>query len=294
MNNPFVSIIVPVYNDPKGIGACVRALLNQTYPPENYEILVVNNASTDDTAKVVESFGVTALSESDIQGSYAARNTGVLHAKGNILAFTDADCLPVSDWLIQGVTALERHEADLLSGHVRFLYSDRRTGAELWDSITNMQIEENIAERNITKTANLFVRKRVFDEIGLFPEELKSGGDVIWTGRATSKGKKLIYHASAEVAHPARRIKELFAKQVRVGKGQPAIWMENGDSALQVAARILRGLIPIRPRTVKRILLSKGMRLQRGDVLRTWAAALGCRISGVLGNVAAILKHSAR
>jgi len=291
---PFVSIIIPVYNDPQGLARCIDVLGKQTYPRDRFELLVVDNGSTDATREVATHPGVTLLQELDVQSSYAARNTGIRHAKGEILAFTDADCLPVPDWLSQGVMAIVGQQADLASGNVRFVYSSKRSGAEIWDSITNMQIEENIAQRNVSKTANLFVRRELFEELGLFPQNLKSGGDVIWTSKATSKGKKLVYQSAAEVAHPARGFIKLLTKQLRVGTGHVSIWAENGESTSQIFCRILTAFTPFRPLTVKRHALRKKLELERGDLLDVWFAALCCRFAGGFGNLWGFLKLNLR
>lgn len=220
---PFVSVIVPVYNDPRHIKSCIEALLKQTYPRDCYEILVVDNGSSDTTREVIAKYPVTLLVEDQIQSSYAARNKGLAQARGEIIAFTDSDCTPAPHWITEGVRPILEHNADLVGGNVRFTYSPRPTGAEIYDSISNMQMEQGIQKRQVAKTANLFARKRVFDIVGPFPSNLKSGGDVYWTRQATSAGHRLVYAPAAEVAHPTRRLAELVKKQYRVGKGQRAV-----------------------------------------------------------------------
>ena len=92
--NPFVSVIVPVYNDPEGIRDCLTALSEQSYPDDRYEVIVVDNGSTDSTRSVISEFPVTFRIEDEIQGSYAARNTGIANAHGDVFGFVDADCTP--------------------------------------------------------------------------------------------------------------------------------------------------------------------------------------------------------
>src|ERR1044072_31217 len=104
----FVSVIVPVWNDAARLDACLRALDMQTYPCELYEIVVVDNDSDEAVGPVVESHGRARLVHEARPGSYAARNTGLAHARGEILAFTDADCLPVEDWIERGVERLKQ------------------------------------------------------------------------------------------------------------------------------------------------------------------------------------------
>jgi glycosyltransferase involved in cell wall biosynthesis len=93
-----VSVVVPVYNGQKTIEACLKALLNQTLPLSAYEIIVVNDGSTDGTEQLVKQFPVRYFSQ-DNQGPAKARNFGVENASGDIILFTDSDCVPQRDWI---------------------------------------------------------------------------------------------------------------------------------------------------------------------------------------------------
>ena len=96
---PFVSIVVPVFNGADIIEELLVSLLALSYPTDQYEIIVVDNGSTDNTRQVVEKYPVKLLEEKEIQGPAAARNKGIRHAQGDIIAFTDADCVADSNWL---------------------------------------------------------------------------------------------------------------------------------------------------------------------------------------------------
>src|ERR1044071_6513252 len=105
---PFVSVIVPVWNDSARLDRCLRALEEQTYPGDLYEVVVVDNGSDEPLGPVIERHGRASLVRETKPGSYAARNTGLAHARGEVVAFTDADCLPAPDWIEQGVARLRR------------------------------------------------------------------------------------------------------------------------------------------------------------------------------------------
>jgi len=222
------SIIIPSYNSAEDLRICLDSLVEQD-SDKDYEILIVDNNSTDDTGKIIEEFEnkypdiVKGLEENEIQGSYAARNKGIKHAKGEIVAFVDADCRANNDWLRRGVELIQRDDVDLVGGRIEFSFPKGGTGAELLDSSINMQVEKNVKNDKVAKTANLFVKKSVFDSVGLFSEELKSGGDVEWTGKAVENGFNLVYGKEVVVYHPARDLKELMKKQYRVGKGKSQI-----------------------------------------------------------------------
>ena len=237
---PFVSVIVPARNAAAHIEQLLQGLAAQVYPATRHEIVVVDNGSDDRTSEIVTSaiprfHGRMSLRyETQIPGSYAARNKGIKNARGEVLAFTDADCIPQEQWLAAGVHELIERKADLVGGRVRFIFSSRTpNAAEIMDSRINMQVGRDIASRGVAKTANLFVWRHVVEHIGLFPEVM-SGGDVMWTGQATRAGYRLAYCEEAEVEHPARSWISLFQKQVRVGRGQIPVLRQKGMSWKQI------------------------------------------------------------
>jgi glycosyltransferase involved in cell wall biosynthesis len=303
----FVSVIVPVYNDRRRIVTCIRALLAQTYPRDRYEVIVVDNGSTDGTAEVAAREPVTVLVERRIRTSYAARNRGLSAAKGEVIAFTDADCTPSPRWLEAGVGALEAHGADLAGGAVRFVASARPSGAEVYDSISNMQQERSIGERGVAKTANLMVRAAVFAAVGPFPAEMPSGGDVAWTGRATGQGFRLVYAPEAEVTHPTRRLLALLGKQYRVGRGRyrldAARWLLlQADGPTPPRPLGPRGVVRSQLRRLRPPALGyirTAMECREGSappprLIRVWMAGWLSSVSTAVGAVAESLRSPSR
>ncbi len=298
---PFVSVVVPLLNDERRIAGCLRALLSQTYPRERYEVIVVDNGSTDGSCIAVRLFPVTLLSETATRGSYAARNVGLRRARGEIYAFTDSDCTPAPGWLAEGVRAIQAG-ADLAGGNVRFVFSPRPSGAEIQDAIANLRVERYIREEGAAVTANLFVRAAVFAAVGPFASGLGSGGDKLLTQAATRAGYRLVYAPAAEVAHPTRRLAALLKKQYRVGRGHRSLRAASraaggGGAAgsrrgrLRRLARTLRGFAPERISLVARAMRSHGVAATPGLLLRTWGAAWLCRVASALGNLSAALRH---
>jgi hypothetical protein len=291
---PMVSVIVPVLNDSDGIRRCIGALHRQTYPRRRYEVIVVDNGSTDGTSEVLPALEITVLSETADRSSYAARNTGLRAAVGTVVAFTDADCVPSEGWLEEGVRAMRIERADLVGGSVRFSLSARPSGAEVWDSITNMQVEQNIRERKVAKTANLFVHRSVFDAIGPFSGTLRSGGDVAWTGTATRSGFFLAFADKAEVVHPARRLGPLMAKQFRVGVGQSELAGSTGTPRPALIRRALKQLAPPTRGLVATQLTAKHRRATGVLFVRVWTAAWLCRAATGVGTLATVMRSTAR
>lgn len=94
---PLISVVVCTYNGGRKINKCLDALLNQEYP--RYEIIVVNDGSNDDTEAIIKSYPIKIINNSKNMGLSASRNVGIKNAKGEIIAFTDDDCMPKKTWL---------------------------------------------------------------------------------------------------------------------------------------------------------------------------------------------------
>jgi glycosyltransferase AglE len=253
---PFVSVIIPVFNDAEALALTLTALQQQTYPATRFEVIVVDNASTDDTVAVIGHFpAVQLLYEHQYLGSpYSCRNRGLEVAQGEIIAFLDATCEPVPRWLEAAVAAFAQTGADLVGGRVKFKFAGKRPSiGEFYDSVTNMKMKQTILRRKRAITANLFVRRAVVVGIGPFPEGIRSGGDLRWTRRATRAGYKLVYCELAVVHKPARPLFLLLKKQWRVGKGKPAIWAEE-RVPFSLKETFLRLFIPPKPTSSKALL----------------------------------------
>ena len=110
-----VSVIVPVYNTAEYVDRCLAALLAQDYPRDRYEVIAVDNGSTDDSRRRLLNHPVVVVDEPK-RGSYAARNTGIRASTGDVLAFTDSDCAPSTQWLRTIKAALERPGIQVVQG----------------------------------------------------------------------------------------------------------------------------------------------------------------------------------
>ena len=215
-----VSVIIPVFNDAERLKICLAALEAQTYPQDNYETIVVDNGSDESIENIVKQFPQTRLAYCIEPGSYAARNRGISLAEGEILAFTDSDCIPAPDWLATGVKwLLTTVNCGLLAGKIEIFFknNDRPTAVELYDSATFFNQQQYIEEQNYGATANLFTYSSVFDRVGLFNSQLKSGGDKEWGQRVFDRGYSLIYVEETRIAHPARySFGQMYRKIARV------------------------------------------------------------------------------
>ncbi|WP_444989118.1 glycosyltransferase [Halomonas mongoliensis] len=236
-----VSVIVPTYRDWAGLEHCLSALVRRCYPRKHYEVLVVNNAPQEAAPTGFTLPGNARLVGEPKPGSYAARNRGIAEASGEVLAFLDADCLPAPDWLEAALDCLESQNADLVAGHITLTYqSEKLTPAECYEKAFAFRQAQNV-EQGVAVTANLIVRREVFDAVGKFNEKMMSGGDFEFTRRATAAGFKLVYCPDAVVRHPARNtLASLAQKARRVSAGSMALHGETG--ALQGSGRVLGNL----------------------------------------------------
>src|SRR5688500_16386753 len=133
---PFISVIIPVYNDAARLARCLAALEAQTWPRDRLEVVVIDNGSTDDLAALLERYPAVVRASEDRPGSYPGRNGGLQVAKGEILAFTDSDCLPEPGWLAAGASHLIADpEAGIVGGRVdlRVAKPGQPTAVELYE-----------------------------------------------------------------------------------------------------------------------------------------------------------------
>jgi GT2 family glycosyltransferase len=220
---PTVTVIVPVRDGLTALIECVDALLCQNYPPERFEVLVVdNNSSRFPEPYLPNDPRLTVLSEAAL-GSYAARNTGIEKAQGEILAFTDADCLPNPDWLRESVAALtDGEDVAMIGGRVEitFVRGAPRSCPEWYEFENGFPQQMFVHDRGFAVTANMTTWRSVFDEVGLFDATLRSGGDAEWGRRVRASGGRQAYAAAAVVQHPARSTwRELTDKHQRTTQG---------------------------------------------------------------------------
>jgi glycosyltransferase involved in cell wall biosynthesis len=219
----FVSVIIPVYNDSRRLLKCLVALEAQIYPPDSYEVIVVDNGSEDSVEAEAQSFPHVRTALERVPGSYAARNRGIAMARGSVIAFTDADTVPRSDWLANGVEALRTPTGiGLVAGRVSISFRDEKgpNAVELYESLFQFPQKELIETSKSGVTANIFTYKDVLDHVGPFNALLKSVGDKEWGQRVYHAGYQVKYSEDVCVAHPARyNLGQIYRQSLRVEAG---------------------------------------------------------------------------
>lgn len=141
---PLISIIIPVYNAEKYIEKCLDSILNQNIDSNIYEILVIDNNSSDNTAQIVKKYSKVIMLNESKQGSYAARNKGLDYSKGKYLAFTDADCIVDRFWLSSFVEKInEMNGEKVICGSVNYI-TETYSVWGVFDSLTFLNQEHNV------------------------------------------------------------------------------------------------------------------------------------------------------
>lgn len=222
---PLVSVIIPVYNDPEHLRLCLQALAQQTYPQDRFEVIVVDNGSDTaaDIKGTIRQFANAIALYEEKPGSYAARNKGLTVAKGEAIAFTDADCIPAPDWIARGIAHLQQvANCGFVGGEIEIFWRDRDrpSTVELYESILAFRQQDCIEKHHYSVTANLFTWKKVVEAVGVFDSQLKSNGDIDWGNRVYAMGYQQVYAEDVRVAHPAlHSFQQLRSKVIRYAGG---------------------------------------------------------------------------
>ena len=240
-----VSVIIPVFNDPR-LGECLDALARQSLPVEDFEVIVVDNGSEKPQRELVESYPFARWAEESTPGSFAARNTALPMVQGEILAFTDSDCVPDPEWLSTGVAAIRAAEKPInIAGGIRVFPAKEGapTAVELLDMALAFDQELNVTDGGYAVTANLIAPPGAFERVGSFNQELLSGGDGEWCRRAGEAGIETVYVPESIVSHPARdSLAEVIRKRRRVIGGR--YQRNRGRSLGGFLASVARNLFP--------------------------------------------------
>lgn len=183
-----ISVIVPFYNSERYIERCIEGLLSQDYPAQEYEVIMVDNGGADRSAGIVQRYPSITLLEEAKRGSYAARNRGLRVAKGDIVAFTDADCVPCRTWLSEIVAAMREPEIGIVLGQRD--YEGTSLPLALLEAYENEKHEwvfqSGVPELYYGRTGNMAVRRAIFDELGPFVERDR-GSDTIFVRRCVDR-----------------------------------------------------------------------------------------------------------
>jgi len=238
-----ISVVVPFYEDRQHIRGCIDALLSQDYPQGQVEVILIDNNSTDGSADIVKQCPPVKLLSETKQGAYAARNRGIREGTGEIIAFTDADCLPESTWLSRIQEAMSDADVHIVLGKRE--YASPSLGLSMLAEYEAEKIDYVCAssDRHIYYgyTNNMAVRRALFDQCGLFLE-MARGADSIFV-------RKVVDHFGCEsvryVPHVCvrhmeiSRLRDYYQKRAIYGKSYECYRQVRSARSLSYAERTL-------------------------------------------------------
>jgi glycosyltransferase involved in cell wall biosynthesis len=206
-----ISVVVPALNEEKYVGRCLSSLHAQSYPGELYEIIVVDNASTDRTAKIAREFGVRVAYEAE-RGVGRARHRGAREARGEIIAGTDADTIAPPTWLEEIARAFHNDETlGAVTGPI-LLHDGNRLERWIVRYVSNATTRLSYTfGRGVLVGTNFAVRTRDYWRVGGFNVSLRSAEDID-LGVRLSAVTRTIFEPQTIMYVSARRAREGYVK----------------------------------------------------------------------------------
>jgi GT2 family glycosyltransferase len=235
--SPWISVIVPAYNAGATIDDCLGALASQTVPRESYEVLVVDDGSVDDTCPRVWAHDGVRLLRQTHAGPAAARNLGAEEAQGEILLFTDADCVPARDWVahmvapfhddnVAGVKgAYLTGQQEIVARFVQIEYEDK------YDRMSREAFIDFVDTYAAGYRRHLFLSSGGFD--ASFP--LASVEDQEFSFRLAGRGYRMVFAPKARVYHldHARTLGTYWRKKFKIGYWKVLVTRRHPAKALR-------------------------------------------------------------
>lgn len=200
---PFVSVVVVVLNMESTIHGCLSSLKSLSYPKEKYEIIVVDGGSTDKTPTICREFGLRYVIEKK-RGRGLARNIGIKNAKGEIVAFIDADCMACRDWLSLHVASHSDSTIGAVTGAVVNPYLSSSSKPAILLHYENFaEFDASLGKRYTyhAPTCNTSFRKCVLETVGFFDENLDAYEDFVLSKKITSAGYRILFDPKAKAMH---------------------------------------------------------------------------------------------
>ena len=225
---PKVSVVVCAYNAERTMDPCLESLKKLTYP--NYEVVVVNDGSKDRTLEITERHGYTKIISQENKGLSVARNVGLQHSTGEIIAYTDSDCVADPDWLTYMVAKMLSADLYACGGPNFPPPEDSLVPSAVAVSPggpTHVLVSDDEAEH--IAGCNMAFRREALEKIGGFDPQFRAAGDDVdlcW--RLQFAGYKIGFSPAATVWHFRRNtVEAYFGQQRGYGKAEAMVYAKH-------------------------------------------------------------------
>ncbi len=218
-----VSVVVPFYNGESTLAACFDALLTQNLPRGSYEVIAVDDGSTDRSGDLASRSGVTLVRQEN-RGAPAARNAGIRAARGEWVAFTDADCMPSRGWLRALLTAVTAREKPALGAAGPIIGQPAASPASRYVDISGgLDAERHLSHPRypFAPSGNVMYRRSALALVGGFDERFAAYDACDLHGRLSKAMEgEMVFAREAVVFHRNRDTWSGYWKQqVNYGRG---------------------------------------------------------------------------
>lgn len=224
-HTPMVSVVICAYNAERTMRQCLESLSRLAYP--NYEVVIVDDGSSDRTAEISKDFPQFRLIRQPNKGLGIARNVGAHAARGEIIAYTDSDCVADPHWLTLMVRAMQEGGFDGCGGPNYAPHEDGRIEACVAASPgapCHVLVGDNTAEH--LAGCNMIFTRAALDQVGGFDPRFTTAGDdvdVCW--RMLDRGLRLGYSPAAFVWHYRRNtVSAYFSQQRGYGRAEAMLY----------------------------------------------------------------------
>ncbi|EFK10400.1 glycosyltransferase family protein [delta proteobacterium NaphS2] len=226
---PAISIIIPVHNRPCEIAACLESIEKLDYPKERLETIVVDDASTDHTPKIISRFPVRRILLEENRQAPFCRNLAAKEARGDILAFVDSDCLVSPLWLKELLPTFSDLSVAVVGGRVDAWFD--RSALDRYEAANSSLIMGRHPMRSekgnsslYVPSCNMLVRREVFLAVDGFREHLVVGEDVDLCWRIRDSGYQVAFEPAGAVFHKHRnRIPAFCLRRFDYGTSEPLL-----------------------------------------------------------------------
>lgn len=243
--NTFISVVIPNYNGSNTIGKCLEAVLSSNY--DAFEVVVVDDASTDDSVAVISTFPCRLIRFDRHAGTSKARNAGARESTGEIIFFIDADCIVEKDTLSRIQKAFFGQEGVVIGGSYTPVSYDSNFFS-LFQSVFINYSELKRKEPDYVATHSMAIEKRIFEKSGGFPERfLPIIEDVEFSHRLRRSGYKLLMEPDILVRHIFnftfwKSLRNAFRKSrywTMYSLGQKDVLTDSGTASIELKVNVL-------------------------------------------------------